>query len=412
MRTETNKLSLLLLALAACLACGCDDSEPDEPEPDEHPESEHEEPLYVMMSQVYDTSDRTIYYPVTNTLDPRSPVTLEDAHQEPGAANLQAAAGKVLISSGLAPRVTRYDVDDDFEWSEDGTINFADYGLTEDGANFYNQFVLDDEAIYLMEGGSFSRIVWDPSTMKILGQFDDESVPEAPPEMKWDGGGNRADVHYPDAVRQVFGAGGELFSHDVSQLVVYDPKTHKEDEVVELPCGGVAIATTDEEGNAYYSPYQDAGVPYLFGLGPKPCVAKVDPDLGVETIDITEFTGGFYGGNLRYLKDGYALAVVLRHDRFEKEYDYESGELDETIWEEVELASSWELWLLNLETGEGEPVEGISQFYPQTEVIDDRAFVLVPDFDAGMTTVYELKSGKLEKHIEVQGDLFKWVRVR
>ena len=374
--------------------------------------SKEDEPLYVMMSQVYDTSDRTIFYPVSNTLDPSEPVTLEGTHQEPSVANLQAAGGKVLVSSGLSPRVTSYTVDDDFNWIEGGSINFSSYGLPEDGANFYNQFVQSDEAITLVEWGTFDRIVWNPSTMKVIGEFTDTTVPDAPMDLLWSNGGNRADIQYPNGVRQVFSTGGELLTHEVSQLVVYDKETFVEDAVVELPCGGLGIATMDEAGNAYYSPYQDVGVPYLFGLGPKPCVARVDADLDVETIDISEITGGYYGGNLRYLKDGYALAVVLRHDRFEGDYDYESGVFDEGIWDEVDLASSWELWLLDLDAGTGEPIEGISQYYPQTEVIDGRAFVMVPDFDAGTTTIYELIDGKLEKHLEAEGDVFKWVRVR
>ncbi len=410
MMIDKTSLGRVLLALAAMnLLGGCsgDDAAPG----DGGGAGAQEKPLYVMMSQVYDTSDRTIFYPVMNTLDPTERVTLTGVHQEPGVANLQAADGKVLISGGLAPRVTSYIVDDDFKWTQSGTVNFASYGLTEDGANFYNQFVQSDEAITLTESGTFDRIVWNPSTMKVIGEYKDSTVPVAPSGMAWENGGNRADIGYPNGVRQVFNTGGELLLHEVSQLAVYSAETFAEDQVVELPCGGLGIATMDEDGNAYYSPYQDAGVPYLFGLGPKPCVARVDTNYGIETIDIHAITG-FYGGNLRYLKDGYALAVVLRQDRFEGDYDYESGEFDEAIWDEVELASSWELWLLNLEDGSGEPVEGITQYYPQTEVIDGRAFVLVPDFEAATTTIYELVDGKLEKHIEAQGDVFKWVRVR
>lgn len=399
---------LLLALVTASFAVGCGDDGSDAAgEP-----GNEEKPLYVMMSQVYDTSDRTIFYPVTNTLDPTERVTLEDAHQEAGVANLQTAGGKVLVSSGSAPRVTSYTVDDDFNWVEGDTINFSSYGLPEDGANFYNQFVQGPEVITLVEWGTFDRIVWNPSTMKVVGEFTDSSVPDAPADQIWENGGNRADIQYPNGARQVFITGGELFSDETSQLVIYDKTTFTEDTVVELPCGGAAIATMDEQGTAYYAPYQDSGVPYLFGLGPKPCVAVIDKDLEVDTIDISEITGGFYGGNLRYLKDGYALAVVLRHDRFEGDYDYESGVFDETIWDEVDLASSWELWLLDLEAGTGEPIEGITQYYPQTEVIDGRAFVLVPDFDAGNTTIYELIDGKLEKHLEAEGDVFKWVRVR
>lgn len=409
MTIKTPTLSHTLLALACtAFASGCgDDATADAGSP-----GNETEPLYVMMSQVYDTSDRTIFYPVLNTLDPTGTVTLEGAHQEAGVANLQTAGGKVLISSGLAPRVTSYTVDDDFTWTEGDTVNFSSYGLPEDGANFYNQFVQSDEAITLVEWGTFNRIVWNPSTMKIVDHFTDSTVPAAPMGMMWENGGNRADIGYPNGVRQVFGASGELVAHDVTELVIYDEETFAEETVVELPCGYAAIATMDENGTAYYSPYQDSGVPYLFGLGSKPCVARVDADLNVDTIDITEITGGYHGGNVRYLKDGYALAVVLRHDRFTGDYDYASGVFDETIWDEVDLASSWELWLLNLDAGTGEPVEGISQYYPQTEVIDGRAFVMVPDFDVGDTTIYELIDGQLEEHFKAEGDIFKWVRVR
>jgi hypothetical protein len=76
------------------------------------------EPLYAMMVQVYADEDRTVYTYLSNTLDIDATVDLADAREFPGVANFAPVDGNLLISSGLAPSITAFRINDAFEWQE------------------------------------------------------------------------------------------------------------------------------------------------------------------------------------------------------------------------------------------------------------------------------------------------------
>src|SRR5262245_4780605 len=127
------------LALALATSCGGEGSDT--------PNDTADGPLYAMMVQVYSPEDRTVYVSLSNTLD-ITDTNLESSKEFPGVANLAAIGGRLLISSGAEPKITEYEISDSQRWIEGRSVSFAAYPLS-DNANFYYQFVVDDEHVLL-----------------------------------------------------------------------------------------------------------------------------------------------------------------------------------------------------------------------------------------------------------------------
>jgi hypothetical protein len=351
-----------------------------------------------------------------DTLDPGE-VTLDGAREYPGVANFNVVGGRVLVSDGLAPTITSFEIDDGFVWHEGKTLSFADYPLG-DNANWYYQFVLDAHTAYLPFDGE-KRLVWDPTEMTITGVEDDSTLVFEKNELLLEAGGNRNGVAYDGAVLQAF------FYHDEdwfrfgaeSLIVSYDPETHAEKSVVSAPCPGLAIATRDEVGNTYFGTWDYLSGLALYGEGPPPCVARLKPDHRLDaafTTDLTRWTDGRYAANFRYIGKGKALANVLHHELMDVDF---TAELDpEVVLNTWKTGPQWKLWLFDLEQAKAAPVEGVDVELgsgAQFAVLDGRTFIFVPFDDWSRTKVYELAAdGKAREHFEVLGDVFKWLRVR
>jgi hypothetical protein len=414
-------LALLLPpALTGSAACSDDPDRDDDGGDDGSDDGDDgdggDQPLYALMTQVYAVDDRTVYVTLSDTLD-LSAISLDDARELNGVANLAAVGGALLISDGEQPVITRYDITDEDEWVERGAVSFADYPVV-DNANFYYQFILDDHTAYL-PFESTKRIVWDPTDMEIVTTREESSLELERDGLRLEAGGNRDGVRYDDAVLQA------LFYHDddwfefgtASHIAVYDPETHEEERVIEAPCAGLAIATRDEAGYIYFSTWDYMPTRALFGDGPAPCVVRVGPDLALDeawTTDLTEWTDGRLAVNFRHVGDGKAIANVLHHEELDGDLE---GEYDPAVEEQVWLPGPhWRLWLFDLEQGQGQPVDGIDVDIgsgAQVASLDGRVFVFLPYDSWARTAAYELAGdGTATKLFDTAGDVFKWIKVR
>lgn len=408
-RITFEKRHFLSFGVAAALVAGCGGDNSSE----SVSEGTTDEPLYAMMVQVYDPEDRTVYVSLSNTLDISS-TSLHAAREFPSVANLAPVGGRLLISSGSEPSITEFDITDEFRWIERRTVSFSKYPL-QDNANFYYQFMVDDEHA-LLPFDRTKRILWNPAEMKLEGVLEDSTLKSQEPRLTLEAGGNRNSVHYDAAVMQAF------FYHDddwydygsQSHVVVYDKDSFEEDRVLDIPCPGLSLATRDEEGNTYFATW-DMPTTSLLGEASPMCIAKLDPEgVLLDTFDPRDWTDGRAVNNFRYVGNGRAFASVLHHE-----------ELDAATPEELDadaldaLGTSgphWKLWLFDVERGTGEPVDGIDVAVgsgAQFAVLDGRTFVFVPYDDWGRTKGYELdEDGTATEHFDTVGDVFKWVRVR
>ncbi|HEY6726949.1 MAG TPA: hypothetical protein VI197_23110 [Polyangiaceae bacterium] len=406
-RVESRRLLLGVAALA--LATGCASESASE----SVSEGTTEGPLYAMMIQVYDPEDRTVYVSLSDTLDISS-TSLETAREFASVANFASVNGRLLISSGSEPSITEFDVTDDFHWIRRRSVSFSEYPL-QDNANFYYQFLVDDEHALLPFDGT-KRILWNPSEMKIEGALEDTTLDSEEPRLTLEAGGNRNSVHYDTAVMQAFHYHDDDWYDYGSQshIVVYDEHTFEEDRVLDVPCPGLSLATRDDAGNTYFATW-DVPITSLLGEAPATCIAKVDPDGALlDTFDPREWTEGRVVNNFRYVGDGRAFASVLHHEELGAATP---EELDANGIDALSTSGPhWKLWLFDVEREHGEPVAGIDVAVgsgSQFAVIDGRTFVFVPYDDWGRSKGYEIdEDGTASEHFDTVGDVFKWVRVR
>lgn len=373
-------------------------------------------PVYALMTQVYDQEDRTVYVSLSDTLD-ITRVSLAEAREFPGVANLAAASGRLLISDGQAPTVTGFRVNDQLAWQQGETLSFLGYPL-EDNANFYYQYFLDEHTVYLPYDVR-KRVIWDPTDMKIRGVEEDSNLELERGGLRLDTGGNRNGVRFVGPVLQPFYYHDEdwVYHGDSSVAAVYDPATHKETQLIELPCPGLSMTTQDESGMTYFGTWSYSGALALFHAGAAPCVARVKPDLTLDaawTTDLTSWTDGRYVNNFRYIGHGKAIGNVLHHELIDADF---SGpfdpEVDQAIWA---MGPHWRLWMFDVDTEKAWPIEGIDLEIgsgAQFSIIDGRTFVFLPFEDWSKSMVYELSDdGTATARFEVPGDVFKWIRVR
>jgi hypothetical protein len=374
-------------------------------------------PLYAIMTQVYRVDDRSVFVSLTNTLDVTT-LSLPAAREFSGVANFNAVKGRLLVSDGEKPIITSFNITPDLKWEEESVVSFETYPLS-DNANWYYQFVLDDNTVYLPFDG-IKRIVWDPTAMEIKGVMDDGTLPLTEGALQLEAGGNRNGVRYEGSVLQAFFYHDkDWFDHGTrSHVVAYDPRTHRQQKVIDIPCPGLSIATRDEKGQTYFSSWGYLPTRVLYKLGPAPCLARVKADLTLDeafTSDLTALTGGRYSSNIRYIGGGKAIGNVLHHELLGADF---AAAYDPAVDEKIGATGPhWKLWLFDLDKGEAKPIEGVDVDIgsgAQFTVLEGRTFVFLPFDDWARTKVYELDAanGKATARFETVGDIFKWIRVR
>jgi len=263
-----------------------------------------------------------------------------------------------------------------------------------------------------------------PKEFKIKGQYADTKLPAAGPGESLGNGGNRTDMkNFVGPVVQPFNKYVEATDSygPQSWLAVYDPTTYAERSVIEAPCPGIAQVTKDEQGNLYFSPTHIDEAKPLYGVGPASCVVKVKSDGTVDQSfgfkDFKSLTGGRYGTNFRYLKDGKALALVLHHERLQAEY---KAPVDPAVAEKLDTdAKLWELELVDLATSTSKLMTGLKPEhdignYLITVGHDGRTFIVLQlDDEMSRSALYEAKpDGTLTWVADTVGEIWGVERVR
>jgi hypothetical protein len=379
------------------------------------PTSVTESPVYALHVVLFDPDfNASSYVVLSNTLDLES-ISLDGAREFPGFGSIMAAGGRLLVANAESPVIDRFAISADLRWSDDGALSFANYGAAT--ADVTAQFFLNERTAYLTLDVT-SRVIWNPTDFEILGVRDRSALSVEPRDgLELEPAFNRTAWVWRGPIVRPFYYRDEAwfeFSPD-SQVAVYDPQTHEEREVVSVPCPALENATQDEEGFTYFSTWNYEPTLFLFGQGPKPCVARFTPE-GVYdrswTPDLSTWTGGRHPQVFRYLRDGKAVASVL-HDE-EVSADWSAGYTPE-VGDEVVGGNHFHLWMFDLRAETAQPIEGVessnAQYHGKT--IDGRSFVFVPYDLWGRSKVYELGAdGAAKQLFETTGWVYDWVRVR
>jgi hypothetical protein len=376
------------------------------------------ESLYALTVTVFDPEwNRDVFVHFSNSLDLGESIDLTKDRAFPGVANFLAHKGRMLVSSGEEPVITEYTISEELDWEEGRSVSFADYPL-EDNANFYYQFQLDEHTAY-MPYDVTSRIIWDPTEMTITEALQDTKIELVKDGLRAIIGGNRAGVELKGPVRQsVIYADDDYFEFaQDSYIAIYDEKTHEEKTVLTVPCPALSTATVDEAGYTYYSPWEFQGVRALFNEGPKPCFARLKPDLTVDedwTSDLRDITGGLYVTNLRYASKGLAIANVLDHTKFD--VDWEGG-YDADVAEMLKKdGDHWSVWLFDVEKKTGKRVEGVDlriNGNSSFNIVDGRMFLFAAYDDYAKSKIFEITAdGKATEILDTKGTVSTWFKLR
>jgi hypothetical protein len=396
--------TLLLLGLA-----GCSDAESGSTA-----EAKERGPVYALSTSVYVTDDDVLNYAtLTDTLDVTE---LPQGREFPGYSFLTAVDGKLLVSDGESPTITSFDITPELDWQELAKVNFSGKGLNGSGAGFERNWFVDDDTAYITLDVT-KRIVWSPSEMVIKDVKEDSALELERDGLQLDATFNRQPRMLKGPVLKPFYYRDEdwfLFGQTTS-IAVYDPDTHEERKIIDVPCPSLEVPSQDEQGNTYFSTWSYGPILGLFGAGPELCVRRITPDSELDeswTPDLTEWTEGRPVSVLRYLRDGKAVGTVLHIDDA-VDVDFSAGYSEEAA---SKLDSHWKLWLFDLEAETARPIEGIdddvgSAFFSSN--LDDRTFLFVPNAEWSESTVYELDSdGLATKRFQTVGFINDWIRVR
>lgn len=400
MRIHATALWVSALALGAC---GGDDS---------GGEGSGGGALYAVMYEVYDDVGSNSYLSLLESLDIEEVDVARAREFGGGRAFIQEYGGKLFVGDANAPTVTRYSVTEDDQLVSEGTISFANYGLDAGQFDAWNVTFIGPDKAYLLDFKEGTTIIWDPSTMEIVGDI-------APPDGILREGLSLEGT--PGVVRD-----GMLFrtfnwvDYDTAVystdflLAIYDVETDELLEVVEetrCPVPG-NLVHLDEAGNIYFSNWIWPVAGTIMNDAPSPCVLRVnagervfDPAWTFRYADIAD---GREGAMFTYLDGGRALASVF----YEEETSF-----DETTdpWEYVG-SLNWRIWDVDLEAGTGAPLDGIDfnggAFTPVE--LDDRLFLMIPGGaeENWATQIHEVAGGTASPRVKLPGWSYQLVKVR
>jgi hypothetical protein len=368
-------------------------------------------PLYAIMYEVYDEEGSTSYLSVLDSLDEEIDLGAAREYGR-GRAFIQGYDGRLFVGESESPTVTRYSLAEDGELVQEDTMSFANYGLREGQFDSWNATFISPEKAYLFDFVEGNTIIWNPTTMEIIGDIP------APAEFLRPGLRSEGS---PAAVRD-----GLLFrtfnwvlddSAEYSTdflLAVYDVET---DELIDLqqetrcPVPG-NLVDTDEAGNIYFSNWIWPVAGTLMRDAPASCVLRIapgeasfDPEW---TLDYPDYTDGRAGAMFASLQDGQGLVSAF--------YDENTSFDEETDpWSYVG-SNNWRIWSIDLESGEGAPLGGLDfnggAFTPVQ--FDDRLFLMVPggEEDDYATRVFEVVDGSAVPYVQLPGWSYQFVKLR
>lgn len=458
--TKKNlRIVWVLCGVLGGLGCGDDEETVD---PGGHDHHEHDggehgdgatadggegEPIYLITVGVPGTGEDdlgSLYGLLRNEIDfdvTREDFADEKAKEFEAYTGMAVIDGEVVIGESTRPYAKKFQVSDDFEWTQVGTqLDFTDYVVDAvDGLNFYYQAIRGTDMLLFYGADRSWRKHWNAADWKLEDEYtDSDDLPLGGDGWTLGSTGNRTGLRdWQGAILQTFVMRDEDWNTGPeSWIAVYDEDTFEQTSVIEVPCPGLEQQTMAENGDVYVSTSFHSPLFQLYGLHAPSCIVRMKKDgtkdeaWGDKTIaDLT--TGGFDGVNFRYLKDGIGVANVLHHDRIEGA-DFEAGAIEEAVAVKVDGtwigdeyvpqdATLWELELIDLDAGTSRPVTGWQDdhdpgSYSTFVTVEDRIFITyqLDPYGSWGEAVYELdvEDAKVELVGTLVGALWGIERVR
>lgn len=321
-----------------------------------------------------------------------------------GQANVAVYGGKVFISDGESPIISRYRFDKAaHKLVKEGSLSFAKYGSDSVSVDdTVNTFVSPTKA-YLMGAGGLT-VIWNPSELTLSGEIEardpikDKSEDLSVYSSSGYARGNRL-------YRTFYWLDWSTYTFPTEQyFAVYDTEHDTLLSVTsETRCPALsALISADENGTAYFSNWfynlastLQSGAPSACALRLKPGSDALDPDWKLE---FPKLTGGHEGAQLSYTQNNQALFAAFHQENFSIQPD--------TSPYDIVSSENWEVWSVDLGTQQAKPVAGIERLGAQQTVftLDGRTFVFAPNQDFDLTKVYEVvPNGTSRLAFSIQG---------
>src|SRR5690349_8904266 len=106
-------------------------------------------PVYALQTYVFTPDDSVLsYVTLTHSLDVTE-LPRDAAREFAGYAFITVVDGKLLVSDGESPVVTRYEITDGLEWRELDAVSFANQGVTGGRAGFERHWFQSPDTAYV-----------------------------------------------------------------------------------------------------------------------------------------------------------------------------------------------------------------------------------------------------------------------
>jgi hypothetical protein len=363
-------------------------AQPGSPEPAPVPESPSASSLYALSTLVFAPEGTTSYVRLLDSLSPSS-VTLDDAREFPGTADLWVNEGEVFVAEGESQRITKFAVQNRQLVAQE-TLSFTSYGLTSLGF-WLNAFASPTKA-YLFNGAA-EIIVWNPTSMEITGTIPLPALPAPAGLRLMNGYSDRSAVVRDGRLYQPLYWADETFFEfgPRSAIAVVDVASNTLLETLDAPCPGLDYATKTENGDIYFSSWVYAAGGAAVLAQPSTCVVRLPAGSDVPEVAFrfADVTGGREGAALRHLRDGRSILSVLHADRVTLAPDSDPSA--------VTFAANWRFWLYDEQSRSASPIESIdwNAGAQYSFDIDGRTLMLVAEADYSATSVYDVGNGSM-----------------
>ncbi|WP_394839770.1 hypothetical protein LVJ94_23055 [Pendulispora rubella] len=371
--------------------------------------SEH---AYGVVTQVMGVQGATTYVNVLDSLDAAG-IDRAEAREFPGTTSAAGIDGKLFVASGEAPVITRFDVTNRTNWTDEGRINFAAQGLS--AASFFSTITTGPLKAYSALN-VVDRIVWDPSRLQIQGTVrGDARIQLVRDGLNVNQGYEQA-VQAHRAFQPFYWASSDFQRFaPYSQVAVYDTDTDQTRALLDTPCPHLHRSAKDDQGNVYFSSGPGSGTAWLYDASaPRNCMVRIKA--GQETIDadftirFEDITGGLQAAAFQYYGGDKGFLAVFDHRGITVNPNASEDEK-----RAVNQSENWHFWVLNLTTRTATPMNGIEAFTGQFFSIrlDGRVFVLLPRANYTGTRVYEiLPDLSAQFRFETTGWIYEMFKVR
>jgi hypothetical protein len=370
--------------------------------------------VYALLAVVFGPDDSaTSYVVLANTPDVER-VSLQDAREFGGRKNISAADGRLYVGSYDEPILERYAFTDDLQWIDEDSISFANQG----SHDARPESLVNAHTAYAPRGEwDPFRTLWDPSELGITGRREGTDVPQMIGNLVGRWGGFDFEVRQGPPMRTVMYDDGEFFEMaPITNVVVYDPRTHEEERSFEVPCPGMYLGNQDEQGNTYMTSTASP-VLALYGMIQGSCVRRITPEGMLDDTwqpDVTEWTGGRQLSSFTYIGAGKAIGNVLHHEELQDLGADFAGAYDPDVYDAGQNGNHYRAWFFDLEAETAAPITGVEQGV-QTDaiVVDERTFLNVSYDEWSRAKFYEIDSaGNAVERFEVPAYVESWLRVR